>query len=89
MPDYSRVGAGHLATLMHRALKRGDTTKLAALRAECARRPAVDQDACRREWIRQCPAPRRWSDYPLTCLGASSPGAHHRPAGRENPQADL
>ena len=71
MPDYSRVGAGHLATLMHRALKRGDTTKLAALRAECARRPAADQDACRREWIRQCPGPRRWSDYPLTCLGPS------------------
>ncbi len=38
MPDYSRVGAGHLATLMHRALRRGDAAALAALRAECARR---------------------------------------------------
>ena len=54
MPNYSRVGAGHLATLMHRALRRGDTAVLAALRAECARRPAADQEACRREWIRQC-----------------------------------
>ncbi len=41
MPDYSRVGAGHLAALMHRALKRGDAAGLAALRAECARRPAA------------------------------------------------
>ena len=58
MPDYSRVGAGHLAALMHRALERGDAAALAALRAECARRPAADQEACRREWIRQCPGRR-------------------------------
>ncbi len=69
MPDYSRVGAGHLAALMHRALKRGDAAGLAALRAECARRPAADQEACRREWIRQCPAPSRWSGGPLTGQG--------------------
>ena len=37
MPDYSRVGAGHLAALMHRALERGDAASLAALRAECTR----------------------------------------------------
>ena len=49
MADYSRVGAGHLAALMHRALERGDAAALAALRAECARRPAADQEACRRE----------------------------------------
>ena len=54
MPDYSWVGAGHLAALMHRALKRGDAAALAALRAECARRTVADQEACRREWIRQC-----------------------------------
>jgi hypothetical protein len=65
MPDYSRVGAGHLAALMHRALKRGDAAVLTALRGECARRPMADQEACRREWIRQCPAPPRWFDYPL------------------------
>ena len=58
MPDYSRVGAGHLATLMHRALRRGDAAALAALRAECTRRTAADQEACRREWLRQC-SPRR------------------------------
>ena len=59
MPNYSRAGAGHLATLMHRALERGDAAVLAALRAECARRPAADQEACRREWIRQCAVRRR------------------------------
>ena len=55
MPDFSRVGAGHLARLMHSALEREDGATLAALRAECARRAAAEQDACRREWIRQCP----------------------------------
>src|SRR5215217_6937322 len=62
MPDYSRVGAGHLAALMHRAMGRGDTVALAVLRVECARRPAADQEACRREWI-QCARRRhevRW-----------------------------
>ena len=54
MPDYARVGAGHLAALMHKALERGDAAALAALRAELARRPAADQEACRREWIRRC-----------------------------------
>ena len=53
MPNYSRAGAAHLAALMHRALERGDVAALTALRAECARRPAADQEACRREWIRQ------------------------------------
>ena len=53
MPDYSRVGAGHLAALMHRAMGRGDAVALAVLRVECARRTAADQEACRREWIRQ------------------------------------
>jgi hypothetical protein len=48
-----------LATLMHRALERRDAAALAALRAECARRPAADQEACRREWIRQCALRRR------------------------------
>jgi len=32
MPDYSQAGAGRLAALMHRALERGDTAALAALR---------------------------------------------------------
>ena len=59
MPHYARVGAGHLAALMHRALERGDVAALAALRAELARRPAVDQEACRREWIRRCSLRRR------------------------------
>ena len=59
MPDCSRVGAGQLAALMHRALERGDAAALAALRAECARRPAADQEACRREWIRRCSLRRR------------------------------
>jgi hypothetical protein len=47
-------GGGPLGGLMHRALKRGDATTLAALRAECARRTAAEQEMCRREWIRQC-----------------------------------
>jgi hypothetical protein len=59
MPDFSRVGAGHLATLMHSALERGDAATLAVLRAECARRMAADQEMCRREWIRQCPVRRK------------------------------
>ena len=59
MPDYSRVGAGHLAALMHRAMERGNAVALAVLRAECARRAAADQEACRREWIRQCALRRR------------------------------
>ena len=59
MADYSRVGAGHLAALMHRFLERGDAAALAALRAELARRPAADQEACRREWIRQRQLRRR------------------------------
>ncbi len=59
MPDYSRVGAGHLAALMHRALERGNVAALTALHAECARRPVADQEACRREWIRQCALRRR------------------------------
>ena len=71
MPDYSRVGAGHLATLMHRALERGDTAALATLRAECARRPAADQEACRREWIRQCALRRREARW-----RAGTPGLH-------------
>jgi hypothetical protein len=58
MPDYARVGAGQLAALMHRALERGDAAALAALRAALARRSATDQEACRREWIRQCPLRR-------------------------------
>ncbi len=59
MPDRSRAGTGHLAALMHRALQRGDAAALAALRAECARRPAADQEAYRREWLRQCSLRRR------------------------------
>ena len=59
MPDHSRVGAGHLAALIHRALERGDVAALAILRAECARRPAADREACRREWVRQCALHRR------------------------------
>ncbi len=59
MPDYARVGAGHLAALMHRALERGDAAALAALRAELARRTAAEQEVCRREWIRQCAARRK------------------------------
>lgn len=55
MPDYARVGAGHLATLMHSALDRSDAATLAVLRAEYARRTATEQERCRREWIRQCP----------------------------------
>ena len=55
MPAFSRVGAGHLATLMHSALEREDAATLTALRAELARRAAAEQEACRREWIRQCP----------------------------------
>ena len=55
MPDYARVGAGHLAALMHMALDRGDAATLAALRSEVARRTAAEQEMCRREWIRQCP----------------------------------
>ena len=54
MPNYARAGAGHLATLMHRALERGDTPALAALRAELGRRTPAEQEMCRREWIRQC-----------------------------------
>ena len=59
MPDYSRAGAGHLAALMHRALEHGDAAAFAALRAEWVRRPTADQEACRREWIRQCSLRRR------------------------------
>ena len=59
MPDYARVGAGHLAALMHKALERGDAPAPAALRAELARRPAADEEACRREWIRRCSLRRR------------------------------
>src|SRR3712207_105538 len=59
MPNYSRVRAGQLAALMHRALERGDTAALAALRAELAQRPAADQEVCRREWTRQAPPARR------------------------------
>ena len=59
MPDFSRVGAGHLATLMHSALERGDAATLAVLRAECDRRTAAEQEMCRREWIRQCPVRRK------------------------------
>jgi hypothetical protein len=58
MPDYARAGAGHLAALMHRALEQGDAVALVALRAELARRAAAEQEACRREWIRQCPSRR-------------------------------
>ena len=59
MPDNSRVEAGHLAALMHRALERGDAAAFAALHTECVRRPSADQEACRREWIRQCSLRRR------------------------------
>ncbi len=69
MPDYSRVGAGHLASLMHRAMRRGDAAALAALRAECTRRTAADQEACRREWLRQCSPRRGWFDCPPSVLG--------------------
>lgn len=53
MPDYSRAGAGHLATLMHRALERDNEAALAALRAEFTRRSWAEQEMWRREWIRQ------------------------------------
>ena len=59
MPDHLRSGAGHLAALMHRALERGDAAALAALHTECVRRPSADQEACRREWLRQCSLRRR------------------------------
>ena len=75
MPKYSRVGAGHLAALMHRALERGDAAVLAALHAEWARRPAADQEACRREWIRQCALRRRERRW-----RAGTPGLHGFPA---------
>ena len=79
MPDYSRVGAGHLAALMHRALERGDAAALAALRAECTRWPAADQEACRREWIRQCALRReaRWQD--------GTPGLHGSRTKQKHP----
>ena len=73
MPNYSRVGAGHLAALMHRALERGDAASLAALRAERTRRPAADQEACRREWIRQSSLRRRGG--PGVCWPAMSAAA--------------
>ncbi len=77
MPHYARVGAGHLAALMHRALERGDAAVLAALRAECARRPAADQEACRREWIRRCALRRRGDPalrWPATSVVAPADG---------------
>ncbi len=82
MPDYSRVGAGHLAALMHRALERGDAAALAALRAECARRPAADQEACRREWVRQCALRRREARW-----RAGTPGLHGSHTKQSTPAA--
>jgi hypothetical protein len=80
MPGHSRVGAGHLAALIHRALERGDAAALAALRAECARRPAADQEACRREWVRQGALRRRGARW-----RAGMPGLHGPRPGRKPP----
>ena len=81
MPHYARVGAGHLAALMHRALERGDAAALAALRAECARRPAADQEACRREWLRRCSLHRRGGPgvrWPARSAAATADGQGER-----------
>ena len=73
MPDFSRVGAGHLATLMDSALEREDAATLAVLRAKLALRASAEQEACRRGWIRLCPgrkARRRTGESVLWELAA-------------------
>ena len=70
MADYARKGAGHLAALMHSALKRGDSAALAGLHAEHARRNATEQEMCRREWVRQCKIRKRYRGWES---GASQP----------------
>ncbi len=90
MPDYSRAGAGHLAALIHRALERGDAAALAALRAECARRPAADREACRREWVRQCALRRREARWRAGTPGLHGPRPEQRhpcQGGPEGPRA--
>ena len=67
-----------MAALMHRALERGNTAALAALRAECVRRPAADQEACRREWIRQC-SPRREARWQAGMPGLHGPRPERKP----------
>jgi uncharacterized cupin superfamily protein len=53
MADYAGLDAAWLARLAHDAAERGNAASLGAIRAEIARRPAAEREACRREWIRQ------------------------------------
>ena len=56
MQDLGRLGAAALAWAAHDALARGDLPLLETVRAEIARRPPLDREACRREGIRQASA---------------------------------
>ncbi|MBD0275708.1 MAG: hypothetical protein ICV73_27740 [Acetobacteraceae bacterium] len=51
MEDFGRLGAAALAWTAHDALARGDLPLFDAVRAEIARRPPAQREACRREWI--------------------------------------
>ncbi len=72
MQDFRRLGTAALAWTAHDALARADQSLFETVRSEIARRPPAEQEACRREWIRQAstadaalnrPVSRMWNGY--------------------------